>query len=177
MWNFAWQNNGRRGSRQRRALSLMEVIISTLIVGLMTVAALRGLGSATRSGESAGNRGIAHGLADDLMSEILNTAYKDPSGVAVFGLESGESAPRTNFDDVDDFHGWNSKPPKTASGATIPNRSRFRQRVTVEKVSPSNPTQVVAGADQGAKRIIVTIECDNVELARRIAVVTDFDGT
>lgn len=151
----------------------MEVVISTLIVGLMTVAALSGLGSATRSGQLAGNRGIAHGLADDLMSEILNTAYSDPSGTAVFGLEAGETAPRTNFDDVDDFNGWNQKPPKAANGTTIANRADFRQRVRVEKVSPSNPSQVIGGADQGAKRICVTIECDDVELARRYAVVTD----
>ncbi|MGD9634122.1 MAG: hypothetical protein AB7I57_20965 [Pirellulales bacterium] len=148
-------------------------MISTLIVGMMTVAALSGLGSATRSGQLAGNRGIAHGLADDLMSEILNAAYSDPSGTAVFGLETGEAAPRTNFDDIDDFNGWNQKPPKAANGTTIANRADFRQRVTVEKVSPSNPTSVVAGSDQGAKRITVIIECDDVELATRCAVVTD----
>src|SRR5688572_25929932 len=54
----------------RRALTLTEVVVSTLIVGLMTVAALDGLGSTTRSSELAGNRGIALGLADDLMAEI-----------------------------------------------------------------------------------------------------------
>lgn len=171
MWNYASRNSAIR--RLRRGLTLMEVVVSTLIVGFMTVAALNGLGSATRSGDLAGNRGIAHGLADDLMSEILNTAYSDPNGNAVFGLEPGETAPRTNFDDVDDYHNWNSQPPKTASGTTIPNRTKFRQRVTVEKVSPADPTQVVSGADQGAKRICVTIECNNVELARRYAVVTD----
>jgi hypothetical protein len=175
MSNCACQNSvgGRR--RRRRALSLMEVVISTLIVGVMTVAALNGLGSATRSGELAGNRGIAHGLADDLVSEILSKAYSDPAGTAGFGLEGGEAAPRTNFDDVDDYHNWNSKPPKAADGTTIPNRADYRQRVTVEKVVPSNPSQVVGGADQGAKRICVTIEYDDVELARRYAVVTDSD--
>lgn len=173
MWNCASPSNSHPRRLSRCGLTLMEVVISTLIVGFMTVAALNGLGAATRSGELAGNRGIAHGLADDLMSEILNTVYSDPGGGGTFGLESGESAPRTNFDDVDDYHNWNSQPPKTASGATIPNRAAFRQRVTVEKVSPSDPTQVVAGADQGAKRICVTIECNNVELARRYAVVTD----
>lgn len=173
MSSCASPNSHSARASSRRGLTLMEVVISTLIVGLMTVAALNGLGSATRSGELAGNRGIAHGLADDLMSEILNTAYNDPSGTAVFGLETGEAAPRTNFDDVDDFHGWNQQPPKTASGATIDHRGKFRQLVTVEKVSPADPTQVVVGADQGAKRICVTIECDDVELARRYAVVTD----
>lgn len=173
MWNYALPNSANGPRRPRGGLSLIEVVISTLIVGFMTVAALNGLGSATRSGELAGNRGIAQGLADDLMSEILNTAYSDPSGATSFGLETGEAAPRTNFDDIDDYNGWNQKPPKNVSGATIPNRADFRQRVTVEKVSPSDPTQIVAGADQGARRICVTIECDDIELARRYAVVTN----
>ncbi len=147
--------------------------MSTLIVGLMTVAALDGLGSATRSSELAGDRGIAKGLADDLMAEILSTAYSDPDGSAVFGLETGETAPRANFDDVDDFNGWNQQPPKTADGTTIADRANYRRRVTVERVVPTNPTQATAGTDQGAKRIHVTVECDGVVLADEYAVVTD----
>jgi MSHA pilin protein MshD len=154
-------------------LTLAEVVVSTLIVGLMTVAALDGLGSTTRSSELAGNRGIALGLADDLMAEILATSYSDPNGTAVFGLEPGEAAPRVNFDDVDDFNGWNQLPPKAADGTTIPDRANFRQRVVVERVVPTNPTQTTPGTDQGAKRIHVTIECNGAVLADEYAVVTN----
>lgn len=157
----------------RRALTLAEVVVSTLIVALMTVAALDGLGSTTRSSELAGNRGIAQGLADDLMAEILVKVYSDPDGSAVFGLETGEAAPRVNFDDVDDFNGWNQKPPKAADGTTIPDRAGFRQRVTVQRVEPSNPSQVTAGTDKGVKRIHVTIEYNDVVLADKYAVVTN----
>ena len=80
MSSCAWPSRPLRQQPRRRGLTLMEVVVSTLIVGVMTVAALNGLGAATRSGELAGNRGIAHGLADDLMNEILNTAYAEPSG-------------------------------------------------------------------------------------------------
>jgi type II secretory pathway pseudopilin PulG len=162
--------------RRRPALTLIEVVVSTLIVGLMTVAALDGLGSTTRSSELAGNRGIALGLADDLLAEILVTAYSDPSGSAVFGLESGEAAPRVNFDDVDDFNGWNQKPPKAADGSTIADRAGYRQRVTILRVVPTNPTQATpSNAEQGAKRICVTIEYDDVVLAEQYAVRTDTD--
>ncbi len=161
--------------RGRRALTLMEVIISTLIVGMMTVAALDGLGSTTRSSESAGNRGIALGLADELMAEILVNPYRDPNGAAVFGLEPGEAAPRANFDDVDDYNGWNEQPPKDADGTIKPDRANYRRRVTVERVVPANPTQATAGTDQGAKRIRVTVEYNGVVLADEYAVVTDAD--
>ena len=176
MSSCASRNNSRNDelNRRRPALTLVEVVVSTLIVGLMTVAALNGLGAATRSSDSAGNRGIALGLADDLMAEILATAYSDPDGSAVFGLESGEAAPRVNFDDVDDFDGWNQLPPKAADGTTMPDRADWRHRVTVQRVVPTNPIQGTAGAtEQGAKRIRVTIEFKGIVLADQYAVRTD----
>ena len=51
--------------------------MSTLIVGLMTVASLHTLGAATRSSMSTGDRAVALGLADDLMAEILAAPYDD----------------------------------------------------------------------------------------------------
>jgi type II secretory pathway pseudopilin PulG len=214
--------NSCRNSRPpaRRALTLAEVVVSTLIVAVMTVAALDGLGATTRSSELAGNRGIAQGLADDLIAEILSTAYSDPGGAAVFGLEPGESTgTRANFDDVDDYNNWTEQPPQpktwpgTFGGATsyavgevvtylgsyyaciqpttghLPTdddywqlthligyqRDNWRRKVTVERVVPTNPTQVTAGTDQGAKRIRVTVEYNGVVLADEYAVVTDAD--
>ena len=175
MWNYESPNKITQLIAGRRSgLTLLEVVISTLIVGMMTVAALNGLGAATRSGDSAGNQAIALGLADDLLSEILATSYSDPSGTTNFGLESGEAAPRSNFDDVDDFNNWNQKPPQNADGTTIPDRTRFRRRVTVERVEPTNPAHATSGnTEQGAKRICVTVECNDVVLAKQYAVVTD----
>jgi type II secretory pathway pseudopilin PulG len=174
MWNYESQNKQRR--RSRYALTLVEVVVSTLIVGLMTVAALDGLGAATRSSQWAGNQGIAQGLADDLMAEILTKAYSDPNGSAEFGLETGEAAPRSNFDDVDDFNGWNQKPPKAADGTTFSDRAKWRRRVTVERVRLSNLTQTTSGStDEGVKRIHVTIEYDDTVLAEEHALVSDTD--
>jgi Tfp pilus assembly protein PilV len=199
----------------------MEVVVSTLIVGVMTVAALNGLGSTTRSSELAGNRGIAAGLADDLMAEILSAPYSDPSGTAVFGLESGESnGSRAAFDDVDDYNGWTEQPPQPKNFRGVYNnatsyavgdsvtyldlyyictqsttgnlptnaaywmntlkigeqRNEWRRSVTVQRVVPANPTQATPGnTEQGAKRIRVVIECDNVVLAEQNALVTDTD--
>src|SRR5687767_9398119 len=64
----------------RTALSLIEVIASTMIVGMMAVATLNALGAATKSSDSIGNRAIAAGLADELMSEIVQQPYSDPDG-------------------------------------------------------------------------------------------------
>jgi type II secretory pathway pseudopilin PulG len=160
---------------ERDALTLIEVVASTMIVGLMAVAALNTLGAATRSADSLGNRAVAAGLADELMSEILQTAYSDPNSSPVFGPEGSESnGPRSAFDDVDDYDGWNKSPPQYRDGATIPNRTGWRQMVTVTRVVPGDPTQTT-GSDQSAKRIKVTIQHNNQTLAEQYAVRANLD--
>jgi type II secretory pathway pseudopilin PulG len=160
---------------QRTALSLIEVVASTMIVGMMAVAALNSLGAATRSSQSIGNRAVAMGLADELMAEILQAPYEDPVQTPVFGRETGESAsPRSAFDDVDDYDGWNQSPPQYRDGTTIPDRADWRQRVEIRRIAPSDPT-LISGTDQGAKRIYVSIEYNGQILAEQYAVRTNTD--
>jgi prepilin-type N-terminal cleavage/methylation domain-containing protein len=163
------------GLQIRRAFSLIEVIASTMIVGLMMVAALNSLGAATRSAESIGNRAVALALADELMSEIVQLPYADPTQAGVFGRESGEAAsPRSGFDDVDDYNGWNQSPPQYRDGTLIPDREKWRHSVQVRRVLPADPTQPSA-TDQGAKLIYVAIQYDNQVLAEQIAIRTNVE--
>src|SRR6476620_5843925 len=167
--------NPKSFDRKLSALTLIEVVASTMIVSLMAVAALNALGAATKSANSIGNRAVAAALADELMSEILMQPYSDPDGSSVFGHESGESfLTRADFDDVDDYNGWNASPPQYRDGTTIPDRATWKQRVVVSRVVPSNPSQTT-GTEQGAKQIRVTIEYENQVLADQIAVRTDTD--
>ena len=162
-------------ANQSRGLTLIEVVASTMIVAMLAVATLNGLGAATRSADSIGNRAIAAGLADELLSEIVQQPYSDPNGSAVFGRESGESAsPRSAFDDVDDYDAWTASPPQYRDGTTIPNRTGWRQRVVVTRVTPANPT-VTSVTDQGAKRIRVKIEYKDQILVDQSAIRTDTD--
>ena len=159
----------------RRALSLIEVVASTMIVGLMAVAALNSLGAATRSSDSIGNRAVALALADELMSEILQALYEDPTQTPVIGRESGEAAsPRSQFDDVDDYENWNQNPPQFRDGTIIPYRTLWRHRVRVRLVTPGNPT-LISVTDQGVKRIDISIEHDGKVLATQSAIRTNTD--
>ena len=159
----------------RRALTLIEVVASTMIVGMLYVAALNSLGAATRSSESTGNRAVATGLADELMAEILQTNYSDPTDTPVFGPEGAESSgPRTAFDDIDDYNVWNQSPPRARDGTQMADRVGWRQRVTVNYVVPATPTQTSA-TDQGAKRVKVTIEYNGAVLAEQFAVRTSVE--
>jgi prepilin-type N-terminal cleavage/methylation domain-containing protein len=159
----------------RRALTLVEVVCASMIVGLMAVAALNSLGAATRSALSTGNRAIAAGLADELITEAVQLAYRDPDEPPVFGPEGGEAdGPRALFDDIDDYNGWDEDPVESAAGVAVADRDKFRRRATVAYVTPNNPTLATAGnTDLGVKRIRVTVEYDGHVLAEQLAVMTD----
>ncbi|HEX4414573.1 MAG TPA: type II secretion system protein [Lacipirellulaceae bacterium] len=159
----------------RGGFSLIEVVASTMIVSLMAVATLNGLGAATKSAESIGNRAIALGLADELMSEIVQQPYSDPDGSNTFGHESGEAtSPRSAFDDVDDYNGWNVTPPQYRDGTAIPNRTGWTQQVQVTRVLATDPTQT-SSTDTGVKRIRVTISYQSQVLADESALRTNTD--
>lgn len=159
----------------RRGLTLIEVVASTMIVGMMSVAALNALASASRSSNTIGNRAVAIGLADELMSEILMQPYSDPDGNAVFGHESGEATNvRSACDDVDDYNGWSASPPQYRDGTVIPDRTNWGQLVTVTRVLPTNLSQTSA-TDQGVKLIHVQITYQGQALADEYAVRTDTD--
>lgn len=159
----------------RPGLTLVEVVVSTLIVAMMTVAALNALGAATKSSTSTANRAIALGLAEEMTAEILNAAYKEPVASPLFGPEGSEvNGPRSAFNDVDDYNGWSEQPPKTKNGVSLTDRAAWRRRVVIERVVPATPTQLTPGsADQGAKRIRVIVEYDGQQVLEQIAIRTD----
>jgi hypothetical protein len=110
------------------------------------------------------------------MSEIVQTAYSDPSGSTGLGPDGSESVgPRSAFDDVDDYDGWNQSPPQYRDGTTMPDRADWRHRVEVLRVEPNDPTQT-SGTDQGAKRIKVTVEYRNQIVTELVAVRSNTDS-
>jgi Tfp pilus assembly protein PilV len=158
-----------------RGVSLVEITVSTLIVGAMAVAALNALGAATRSSVDAGRRGIATTLAAELMTEILSAEYIEPDSGGVFGPETDEAAEgnRSLFDDVDDYHAWQASPPQDKPGAALPDRADWRRQVAVEHVEPGDLTNVLSASnDQGVKRITIEVYHEETLLHRLRAYTT-----
>ena len=144
-------------SNRRSGLSLVEVVVSTMLVGLVLVGAMNCVSAVIsgRMGVSYQARGPQ--LAQQLMTEILNTNYKDTGPSPGFGPESGETgANRLGFDDVDDFNGWSSNPPQQRDGTHIFNSTGWERDVKVEWVDANNPASAT-GSDHGVKRVTVTV--------------------
>lgn len=158
--------------RQRPGLTLLEVVMSTLLVSFVLISALNCVGAVIRSRTSISDRLKAQLLGEQLLSEILLTAYKDEGALPLFGPELGEPAtnvgPRSEYDDVDDFHQWNRSPPVTRAGVVIPNLTGWRRTVNVTWVSRSNPANGSL-TDQGVKRITVTVSRNEIPLATCVA--------
>ena len=138
-----------------RAFTLIEASACVVIVGVLMIAAVQTLGGAirTRQVQQDQSRGLA--LAKLLMDEIVQCRYVDPNTSAVFGPESGETT-RSQFNDVDDYNGWNESPPQTRAGSDMAAFARWKRRVTVDWVDPADPSTKVS-SDQGLKRIVVTV--------------------
>ena len=75
----------------RRSFSLVEVVVSVLIMGVMFVAALNTVGAARGGEYRLAEREQALLLAQALMAEILQQAYIDAAGAyGTWGLGSAE---------------------------------------------------------------------------------------
>jgi len=160
----------------RRAVTLVETLVSIVLVGGVLVAALDLLGASARGQKGMGDRGRAQLLAQDLMSEILPNAYEDPDGAPVFGVETVDEDPldRSNFDDVDDYHNWSASPPQARDTTEMVNLKDWARAVTVEYVDPVDIKSMV-GSEMGIKRITVTVSYKSAVMATLVAIRTNAD--
>ncbi|RPJ80583.1 MAG: type II secretion system protein [Acidobacteria bacterium] len=158
--------------RRQVGFTLIEAVISTVIVAVMFVAALNTVGAARVAQHRAALMGRGRMFAELLLVEILQWDYQEPGSTRVFGREAGESnTSRTAYDDVDDYHGWTESSPAAPDGTALPNSANWSRTVTVEWVDPLNPHQV-SGAETGVKRITVVAAFRNVPQATVIALRT-----
>jgi len=153
------------------AFTLVEAVISTVIVGVMFVVALNTVGASrlTQHRAAVTNRGCF--FAEMLLSEIVQQNYKDSGVNPVFGPETGESTTtRADFDDVDDYSGW-SGAPTAKDGTALPNSTGWTQTVTVQWINRLDPSQVQA-VETNVKRITVVTNYNNVPQVTLVAIRT-----
>ncbi len=151
-----------RKVRDAQGFSMVEAILSIILVSVMFVAAINTLAAAKTSRASV--EGSVHGpqLAQSLMEEILAQAYEEPEeGVTpVFGPESGETiggGTRATFDDVDDYHNYNETTLTDHDGASIDGYTGWTRHVAVSWAN----VNTIAGnqaSDTGLKIITVTVK-------------------
>ena len=161
------------GLTRQRGMSLVEALVSILIVGVMLTAALDTLAASKLGQSKTSYRKVANLLAHDLMAEILHQDYEERDEVVAFGREPTESAAsRADFDDVDDYFEWSASPPQNKDGSEVPNRTGWSRSVDISYADPNDARQISV-VDSGVKGITVTVSHNDVELAGLAAIRTD----
>jgi MSHA pilin protein MshD len=157
----------------RRGLTLIEGVVSMLIMSVLLVAALNTVGVSQISLKKMGDRSRGVLLAQQLMAEILRQDYEEPDDVPGFGREASEDSAggRARYDDVDDYNGWTAMPPEYKDGSEIPNLPGWRRKVAVTWANPTNLAQSY-GAEGQTKRIAVAVTRNDVPVAELVAVKT-----
>lgn len=134
--------------RRHRGLTMIETVISLVIIASLGVASLRAFSAATLSRALAQDRARGVALARDLMAEIKAAPYGEPPQAA------SAAGDRLAFDTVGDYHGWSASPPLRPDGAQLA-PAPWRREVTVRQVELDGVT--AAAAATGLLRITVRV--------------------
>lgn len=148
--------------RVARAFSMVEVVIASLILGVLAVAALEASAQAVDGRLRTADRLAAESFAQRLLAEIGLLNYEEPSlpaGTSVIGKDTGESG-RSTFDDIDDFNALDQTNLTDSAGSALPGGTGWRLRVSVERVQTFSPFNTTL-SETGLKRITIRLSRGN----------------
>jgi type II secretory pathway pseudopilin PulG len=139
----------------RRGFSLVEAVMSTLIVSGMLVAALTSVVSSRAIRGRMADRMRGQELAMDLMAEVLQQTYQPPAAPLVG---------RTAWTDLDDYNGLIDIPPLTKAGNLIPDCAGWSRTVSVQPIDPVTLLPSTSG-NTGIKQITVSVNRGSLVVA------------
>lgn len=148
-------------SRPRPGFSIVETILSSLLVGVVLTAALSAVTSTYMSQQQIADRARGLQLIDDMAAELFDKPYCGPGDVCSTRGPSGDDVATNRagtFDDIDDYGGLVDSPIRDGAGAAPSGWTGWTRRVTCDWVQPNNWNQT-RGTDGGVKRL--TIKVDN----------------
>ena len=114
----------RRGARIAAAFTLVEALVSISIAAIAASVLLMGITSSVQTSDESLKKTIAHGMAQQLMDEVVGGRYHDLDGSwnqISFTPSADEQAGsgRERYDDIDDYDGVVSLPPTGPRGIEL----------------------------------------------------------
>jgi type II secretory pathway pseudopilin PulG len=187
--------SGRRAERHARrptAFTLVEALVAISITVIGGAALLLGMNSSLQTTQSSLEETIATGMARQLLDEVVGGRYYaadigDPYQIqfSPSAYEQG-GAGRERYDDIDDYHGFRSRPPVDLWGVALgaddgeggqrhPNFrapeglfENWQQEVDVYYVDPSDlTTPLPAGSVSDYRLVEVRIVLEDPDRGRR----------
>jgi len=145
-------------ARSRAGFSLIEIMISIILVGMSITALVVANNAFTMANGAGADLSTAEFLIEQIRELTIMLPVSDPTATSwtTFGPEEASLA---DYDDVDDFDNATFSPP-ISTGTDRPvlrDFAAFSQHVTVENVDASNFDTVVADRSSDFVRITVTV--------------------
>ncbi|MCA9098030.1 MAG: type II secretion system protein [Planctomycetaceae bacterium] len=179
----------------RSGVTLLEAVMAMTILTITGSALLSAAMATIQSSSIMSQAVVAEGIADQLADEIQAIGF--PRGTNTL---PSAGTPRVAFNHVDDFAGYNQKPPvdrlnktlgtedpfvSTRNAALQPESgfiSKFRQQVVVERLSPNLNSFDVVTSDTNYRRITVTVSYQDaagteIPLVNRTRILTRVEFT
>ncbi len=156
--------------RRRGGFNMLEVTISTLLVGVLLTASMTTAGTLIRRHGLRAQDDVKMALAHDLLCEVNQAFFSDPDNTqTTLGPEFGEAdASRRRFDDVDDYDGWSEAVIQDKLGNPVSGFDGYQRSVQVVYARLSDPS-LTSSVPTDLKRITIQVLGPNQETATLIA--------
>ena len=129
-------------SGHRRGMSLIEALISLVIVGTMAVAGLAAAGHAARTRAIGTERNIGGRLSSILLDEVVSRRL----GTEIQHADDSED--RSQFASIDDYDGYRQSPPRDLAGVALED-SAWSWSVEIDQCNAAGEVEA-----NGAMRLI-----------------------
>lgn len=152
----------------KQGFTLVEVLVAIVIIGIAFVSLLATNNSCTTTNGYGVELSTSEFLIEQIRELTRLLPVSDPDGGITFGPEESALA---NYDDLDDFDGFDSSNlsgPINSERVSMSDFSAFSQQVTVERVSASNFQTVIPDNDSNPKafvRVTVTTFLNSKEIS------------
>ena len=153
-----------KNTRCRDGFTLIEVLISILLVGLAIVSLVSANGAFTQANGAGAELSTAEFLIEQIreLSTVLEVI--DPNtGVTTFGPETSETL--ANYNDLDDLHSAVFSPPISADRNSLTDLGAYSQQITVENVNATDFEQVVGNHTSPFVRVSVKVFLNTREIS------------
>lgn len=151
-------------SNRPNGFSLIEILISVVLVGLSITALVLASNSFTMANGAGADLSTAEFLIEQVRELTTMLPAADPDAPAHFGQETSG----TPYNDVDDFNGANFCPPISAGQTVLNDFGSFTQQVVVDKLNPSDLDQAAADPNTSTSpflRVTVAIVQNGKEIS------------
>ncbi|MBD3736832.1 MAG: prepilin-type N-terminal cleavage/methylation domain-containing protein [Pseudomonas balearica] len=135
--------------KQQRGMTLVELVITIVIIGIAAAALYSAMAAITGRSADPMLRQQSLAIAEGYLEEILFQPYLDPTTPSVESCTATPGLPRARFDDVCDYAGLNDAGVRDTTGAVVGALSGYGVKVVVTSLNSWNGIP--------ARRIDVTV--------------------